>query len=661
MILKDLKNSQNFPSWATQPDALKQRVSQFIADLFLLAKRNESLSIVFSPLLMNAKKRSQPSKSQVSGCWPFRSGMFMAALVTLLFLVFANPAWAATDEGEISWGQMAMQLFGGLAIFLFGMDQMAGALKKVAGDGMKAILAKLTTNRFMGLITGAFVTAVIQSSSVTTVMLVGFVTAGLMSLSQAVGVILGADIGTTITAQIVAFKVTKFALLPVAIGFLLQFVGKSEKIRQYGILAMGLGLIFFGMSIMSTGMKPLRSYEPFIQLMQDVSNPVVGILIGTLFTALVQSSSATMGVVIALALQGLITLEAGIALALGANIGTCATAGLAAIGKPREAVRVAVAHVTFKVFGVLLIIWFIPSFAELVREISPTYPELSGFDRRAAETPRQVANAHTIFNIGIAFLFLPFTAVFARFCEWVVPDKPLEVPQVIQPKFLDKELLSTPSLAVDRVRREVGRLGDLSEQMLGATVPAIVSLDVKRLEDLAKMDGDIDILHGHIVDYIAKISRQELSNEQSLEVMNLLQVANNLEQVGDILETNMVRIGLRCIEEQVVVSDETKAVIERYQARVSQALSTAVSAVRDKNRQLALDVKNMKQSITDLAEDTARHHAARLIVNEPNRLQTFTREIEIVENLSRIYRLCRKIARTEWAGESESKLESAAN
>ena len=337
--------------------------------------------------------------------------------------MLAMPGVAATDAGGLDWTTMFIQLTGGLALFLFGMDQMGEALRLVAGDKMRQILGKLTTNRVMGLVTGAVVTAIIQSSSVTTVMLVGFVTANLMSLSQAIGVILGADIGTTITAQIVAFPIKKYALLLVAVGFLMTFTSKKEDVRQYGALIMGLGMIFFGMAVMSGAMKPLRSHQPFIDLMQNVSNPLVGILISTAFTALVQSSSATMGIVIVLASQGLISLEGGIALALGANIGTCATAGLAAIGKPREAVRVAVAHVAFKIVGVLLIVWFIPPFADLVRGVSPASEHLAGMDRLAADTPRQVANAHTLFNVGIAFLFLPFAGVFARFSEWVVPDR----------------------------------------------------------------------------------------------------------------------------------------------------------------------------------------------------------------------------------------------
>jgi phosphate:Na+ symporter len=574
--------------------------------------------------------------------------LFVVVLCAVAMLI-AMPAFAAADdEAGISWFSMGMQLFGGLAIFLFGMEQMAASLKKVAGNKMKAILGTLTTNRVMGLVTGTIVTGIIQSSSVTTVMLVGFVTAGLMSLSQAIGVILGADIGTTITAQIVAFKVTKYALLLVAVGFLLIFATKRDMSKQYGALIMGLGMIFFGMGIMSEGMKPLRSYDPFVELMQQVSHPVVGILIAAVFTGLVQSSSATMGVVVAMAMQGLITLEAGIALALGANIGTCATAGLAAIGKPREAVRVAVAHVTFKVVGVLLIIWFIPPFADFIRSISPVHEELSGFSRLAAETPRQVANAHTIFNVAIAFLFLPFASLFARFCEWVVPDKPVIEPFVIQPKYLDKELLSTPPLAIDGARREIGRLGDLVEQTLGASLPTVVAGDEEDLQKLAHMDTDVDILHGHIVKYLGKISIMNPTEAESNEVMNLVQVTNYLEQIGDIIELNFVRIGRQRIEEGVVVSKATKAVIERYHKEVSAALTAAMQAVREEDLEAALAVKDMKKDMAELAEKAARHELRRLVADEPNRVQTFSREMEMIESMSRIYRLCRKIARTQW-------------
>ncbi|HJN22955.1 MAG TPA: Na/Pi cotransporter family protein [Rhodospirillales bacterium] len=571
-------------------------------------------------------------------------------LVTAAVLCLAvTPVLAALPVAgkEIPWGIMGMRVFGGLALFLFGMDQMSEALKAVAGDRMRGILGKLTNNRVAGLVTGAGVTAVIQSSSVTTVMLVGFVTAGLMSLSQAIGVILGADIGTTITAQIVAFPVKKYALLLVTIGFVMMFVGRSEKIKQYGVLTMGLGMIFFGLAIMSDAMKPLRSYQPFIQLMQDVANPLVGILIATIFTALIQSSSATMGVVIVLAQQGLISLEGGIALALGANIGTCATAGLASIGKPREAVRVAVAHVTFKIVGVALIFFFIPYLAEFCRWISPAYPELTGMERLAKETPRQVANAHTLFNVGIAFLFLPATTLFARFCEWVVADKPEEaeeLPVHFKPRYLDEALISTPPLALGRCRLEIGRLGKRVIEMFDKVLPAVLNGSKEDLQEIVEIDDEVDVLHGQIVLFLGKLSMTNLSAEQAEELMYLLQTVDRLENVGDIMETNMVSVGTQRINENIVVSDPTMKIINQYHQQVAAALLDTVEIVSNEDIDAIKRVRSRKGEIDALALETAKHEIERLTADAPNRLKTYTRERETIDHMDRIYRTCRSIA-----------------
>ena len=294
------------------------------------------------------------------------------SLLPVFFTLGSGSAPAASGELEVF--QLVMGLLGGLALFLFGMEQMAEALKAVAGERMRDILSRLTANRLMGALTGAFVTAVIQSSSVTTVLVVGFITAGLMSVSQSVGIIMGANIGTTITAQIIAFKVTKFALLMIAVGFAMTLLAKRERRRQQGAGLMGLGLVFFGMAVMGEAMAPLRSYQPFLDAMVRLEHPALGILVGALFTALVQSSSATTGIVIVMAGQGLISLETGIALAFGANVGTCVTALLASIGKPREAVRAAAVHVLFNVAGVLVWVGFIDQLAQLVTWISPTAP-----------------------------------------------------------------------------------------------------------------------------------------------------------------------------------------------------------------------------------------------------------------------------------------------
>jgi phosphate:Na+ symporter len=267
--------------------------------------------------------------------------LLIPALFAGVFLACSVVLAAEGANGGIDWAHMAMGLFGGLALFLFGMEQMSDALKSALGDQMKELLAKLTRNRFTGALTGAFVTAVVQSSSVTTVLVVGFVSAGMMSMAQSIGVIMGANVGTTVTAQIVAFKVEEAALWMIAIGFVMLFTSRQEKIRHYGSMLMGLGLIFYGMGLMGDAMNPLRSYEPFVQLMVEMDRPLLAIIVGALFTALVQSSSATTAIVITMAGQGLISLEAGIAIAFGANIGTCITAQLAALGKSREALRAA--------------------------------------------------------------------------------------------------------------------------------------------------------------------------------------------------------------------------------------------------------------------------------------------------------------------------------
>ena len=370
--------------------------------------------------------------------------------------------------------QIVVGVLGGLALFLFGMGQMTDTLKSVAGRGMRTLLARLTTNRFTGSFTGAFVTAVVQSSSVTTVLLVGFISAGLMSLEQAIGVIMGANIGSTITAQLIAFNVAQFALPLVTIGFALSFLAKQDRVRMIGSMVMGLGLIFYGMSLMSDATDPLRSYEPFIQSMQSMDNVLVAIAVSALITAIIQSSAATTGIVIVLASQGYITLEAGIALALGANIGTCITAVLAAIGRPAAARQAALAHVLFNIAGVMIWAPLIGPFAELVRSISPASPDLDGVARLAAEAPRQIANAHTAFNVFNTLLFIWFTGPLARLVRWLVPERSGQGQQTIEPKYLDPACLETPALALDRVRMELGHLGERVIRMTEATAEAVV-------------------------------------------------------------------------------------------------------------------------------------------------------------------------------------------
>lgn len=543
-------------------------------------------------------------------------------------------------------GTIAIGLFGGLALFLFGMEQMTDAMKNVAGGGMKSLLTRLTTNRFKAVFTGAFVTAVIQSSSVTTVLVVGFITARLLTLSQGIGITLGAVIGTTITAQIVALKVTQYALVLVGIGFVMLFIFKQEKVQQYGLMVMGLGILFLGMNIMSEATHPLRTYQPFIDLMRRMNNPFLGILIGAIFTALIQSSSAMMGIIIVLASQGFIPLEAGIALALGANIGTTVTAMLASIGKPAPAAQAAVAHLLFKVIGVIIWFPFIAQLAWIVRTVSPAAPsDLTGIAKIAAEAPRQIANAHTIFNVFNTFLFIWFVNPFARFLQRLIPEKPLTKEELIKPKYLDKVLLSTPDLALDRVRLELDRLGGYTLRMVRQALSAVTNGTREDLTALAKMDDDVDALHGAIITYLGQLSQEDLLQAQTEALSKYMAVANYIESIGDIVETNLVEVGNQRLKQDLRISAATQRVLQRLHNRSFWAVEAALEALNSSDRHLAEEVMAAKGEVNQLVYEAETHLTQRLSAADPNRLATFRIETEIVEYLKRVYYFAKRIAK----------------
>ncbi len=562
-----------------------------------------------------------------------------------------------------------MGLFGGLALFLFGMDQMSDALKLVAGDKLKNVLAKLTTNRFTGAFAGAFVTSIIQSSSVTTVLVVGFISAGLLTLSQSVGVIMGANVGTTITAQIIAFKVTHYALALVAAGFAMFFCSKHEKTQHYGHMVMGLGLIFFGMQLMSDGTKPLRTFEPFIRLMQEMDRPLTAILVAAVFTGIVQSSSATTGIVIALSSNGYISLEAGIAIIFGANIGTCVTAILASMGKPREAKRAALVHIIFNVAGVAIWIGLIGPLADAVRTISPTASaeslrvatetlrsELANFDslsteevakaaRRAAETPRQIANAHTIFNVANTLLLIWFTTPIAWIAKKTVPDQRKSRPEPAKPRYLDDLLIQTPSLAMDIVRMELGRLGAHTLIMVRRSLAVVLHSTEDELEALAKMDNDVDKLHGAIVTYLGRLAQENLSDHQSTKLHDYLAAANYLENIADVVETNLVDAGRSRLKYDLTISDATRDVLTAFHTKVCWSVENAIRALVEDDKLAAQEVVVAKPEINQLAHAAERHLNRRLSADEPNRLAAFKIETEIIEYWKRVYYFAKRVAK----------------
>ncbi|MBW2518839.1 MAG: Na/Pi cotransporter family protein [Deltaproteobacteria bacterium] len=549
------------------------------------------------------------------------------------------------EATSLNWVQMMISLFGGLALFLFGMNRMGEALKAVAGGRLKQILARLTSNRFAGALSGATVTAVIQSSSVTTVLVVGFVSAGLMTLSQAIGVIMGANIGTTITAQIIAFKVTKLALLFIAVGFAIDFISRNENFKQYGRVIFGLGLIFLGMNVMGEAMLPLHNFSSFNDLMQGIERPGVGILYGAVFTALIQSSSATTGIVVVMASQGFITLQAGIALALGANIGTCLKAILAAVGKTRPAQRSAAIHVLFNTLGVLLWLGFIDELAQLAQMVSPSYEKLTGLARLAAETPRQIANANTIFNLFNTLLFIGFTGPMAWIVTRLLPDQPESKEVIIRPKFLDGQLISTPSLGLNVARLEVGHLGDQILQMMCLAQKALRKRDLTMLRELEKQDDAADILHGEINTFLNRVGKQTLTDEESREYFRISQSNANLESIGDVLETDLASLGKTWIEDNLRASNTMFMLLNDLFEGVYQALERTIVAIKENDETAALETIAMKDHINRLVNLALERQSQSLAISGEAHLQTLNAEFELTDKLKRIYSLSKRVAR----------------
>ncbi len=544
--------------------------------------------------------------------------------------MFATAAPISTGGDDIDWFIIVTGLFGGLAVFLFGMDRMTEALRVAASSRIRFALARMTKNRFLGATSGAGVTAVIQSSSITTVLVVGFISSGVMTLSQAIPVILGANVGTTITAQVVAFSVSRYALMIVAIGYALAFFGKSDRRIVQGNLILGFGLLFFGMSVMGAAMDPLRSYQPFIDLMAAMDTAVLAVLVAAAFTALVQSSSATTGIIVVLASEGLITTSAGVALVLGANIGTSVTAQLAAIGKPPEAVRAAVVHTLFNVLGALAWIPFVGVLVGLVESIG-------------GPLARQIANAHTIFNVVNTIVFLAFVAQLERLVVRLVPDKPEEEP--LRLKYLDDSLLRTPTLALERARLELLRMTNRIQVMLTDVLPALFDGPVEALNAIEELDDEIDALHGQIIVYLGRVGQQSLSAGSTDELMDLMEATNNLEAIGDLIETNLVSLGRDRLVNELVVDPETRRMIEDFHHDVSLAVDLGVVALIEGSEEDGRAVSAMKGKINAKAHAIAEHHAARLAAPDGYRIEAYRFETDVVTNLRRIYYFAKRTAR----------------
>lgn len=497
-------------------------------------------------------------------------------------------------------------LLGGLALFLYGMQMMSDGLENAAGDRMERILEKLTSNRFVGVLVGALITAVIQSSSATTVMVVGFVNSGMMTLQQAVWIIMGANIGTTITGQLVALDIGAFAPIIAFAGVAMIVFMKNPKLHHVGAILAGFGMLFIGMDMMSASMQPLREFPPFIELMTSFTNPVFGILAGAVFTAIIQSSSASVGILQTLASAGLIPFSSAVFVLFGMNIGTCITAVLASIGTNRSAKRTTVIHLMFNIIGTVVFTIICLSFpiAEFVGGFTPGKPAA------------QLANMHTVFNIATTILLIPFGTLLAKAATKILPDAPEDAKQTSLLGELNKEFgrsrtqLGADAIHMDLLRQEIERMITLADENVEKCFNAVLMNDVALLKEAAENEKMIDTLNKDISQYISKIlvNSNNWSNVTSFEQYFL--ITGNAERIGD----HAINIGeyLHTIKKKnIVFSDGAKNEIAKMRDITKSAIDKVLEKGEDDATWLS-SIAAMEQQIDDMTKSYREHHLQRM-------------------------------------------------
>jgi phosphate:Na+ symporter len=516
-------------------------------------------------------------------------------------------------------------LMGGLGLFLFGMKIMSEGLQKIAGNRMRKILASLTNNRIVGALVGIAVTAMVQSSSATTVMVVGFVNAGLMSLVQSIGVILGANIGTTVTAQLIAFKITKYALPAIGIGAALKLFTQNRKWSYAGEILLGFGLLFFGLSVMKSAFDPLKASEEFRQLFMVVgNNHLLGVLIGAVLTIIVQSSSATIGITLALASSGLLSFDASVALILGENIGTTITANLAAIGTNLAARRTAFVHFLFNSLGVCYMLVLFPFFLQFISAMTPgdadfviqTQEQVARMGGEVGDKPfiaRHIANTHTMFNIVNTIIFLPLVGLLAKLSTFAVRGREEDVEFHL--KYLDNRVLSTPPIALAQARSETRRMAQIAQEMVDETFLFLQDNDMKRVAGLKKKEDLTDILQKEITDFLVALSQKSLDREDSKEIASMMNMINDLERVGDHCE-NLWTLNQRKLDQRITFSDVAINGIAKISQLTSGFLTTIITALNQKDKEVFDEAQRLEDAIDDLEEKLRNNHIKRLNTGE---------------------------------------------
>ncbi len=527
---------------------------------------------------------------------------------------------------------VAIGVLGGLGLFLYGMQLMGAGLQKAAGKKLERIIEILTTNRFMGVLVGVIVTGVIQSSSATTVMVVGFVNAGIMKLSQAVGVILGANIGTTVTGQIVSLSIDEIAPIAVGIGMILWMLSKKDTQKNLAEILIGLGILFIGMEFLKDSLKPLRELQAFTDLMTNIGhNPILGVLVGFGLTFVVQSSSASIGMLIALASSGVLPLAAALPILYGDNIGTCTTALLSSIGASKNAKRAAIIHLAFNTVGTLLFMFVLSHpITTIVTKLDPT------------DVARQIANAHTIFNLTNVVIQFPFAFVLIKIAMWVIPDKGEDAEQKLT-KYIDERILETPTIAMKSVINETINMGEVAMKSLVSAMDGLFEGQLDKVKQTFVYEKDINKLEGLITEYLVKLSNKDIMDSDRRYIDGLFNSINDIERIGDHAD-NIAELVITMDDNRIALSELSKQALLIMYNKTKATYELALEVLDKPTQEGIYQVIELEKEMDILQRNARNDHFARLNSNECS-TEAGVYYLEMVNNLERISDLSCNLAK----------------
>ncbi|HGT0126928.1 Na/Pi cotransporter family protein [Clostridioides difficile] len=519
-----------------------------------------------------------------------------------------------------------ISLMGGLGLFLYGMNLMGEGLQKSAGTKLKKIIKLLTSNLFMGVLVGTGVTAVIQSSSATTVMVVGFVNAGIMTLKQAIGVIMGANIGTTVTAQLVSFDLTGMAPVALGVGIILYLFGNKPRIKNIAEILIGFGILFTGMDFMKMAVEPLRDYQGFTDLLVTFGRyPLLGLLLGFGITAIIQSSSASMGMLVALAAEGLVPLSAALPILYGQNIGTCVTSLLSSIGANKNARRAAMMHLIFNVLGTVIFLIFLNK---------PVVSMVTSWD--PSNVARQIANTHTLFNIISVLILLPFTSLIIKLAIKLVPDRAgdIDEDETKTIKYIDDRMIETPSIALANMIKEALRMGEKAKESLNASMEALVEHSTEKIDKTYRRERLINDLQKAILNYLLKLSKAPLDDDSREVVDTLFNTVNDIERIGDHAK-NIAELSQVAIDSNISFSEEGQSELDVMYNRVVSAYTYALESMRTDNVDLACKVIKIEEQV-DIMEKSCRANHMYRLNNNLCSIENGVIYLDVISNLERI-------------------------